>query len=192
MTLAQGAYVLFAKGNQATLYDDLRLFFTDPPVDCRDWRSAETCDKGHGRLEMRHLIASTELNDFLATPWSGIAQVFRLRRRVCKPLLCTQQLVYGITSLTPAQASPERLLELIRDHWAIENRLHRRRDVTFQEDACQVRKGIAPRILTILNSFLLAVFDWLGVRNVASQMRLCSARPILALRLLLLSLEKIK
>ncbi len=73
-----------------------------------------------------------------------------------------------------------------------ENRLHRRRDVTLQEDACQVRKGIAPRVLAILNSFLLALFDWLGVANVASQMRLFAARPVLAFRLFFLSLERIK
>ena len=39
-------------------------------------------------------------------------------------------------------------------HWRIENRLHWRRDVTLREDHCQVRKGEAPRILALLNSFL--------------------------------------
>ena len=190
--LTGGDYLLFAKGNQPSLQEDLRLFFREPPADCLDWRIAQTCDKGHGRLELRDLVASTELNDFLCKPWSGIAQVFRLRRRVCKPLVCTQEIVYGFTSLTAAQAGPDRLLELSRDHWAIENRSHYRRDVTLREDACQVRKGIAPRTLAILNSFLLAVFDWLGVTNVASQMRTFAARPSEALRLFLLSLERIK
>ena len=122
----------------------MRLFFTEPPADCRDWRTAQTCEKGHGRLEWRDLGASTELNEFLAKPWSGVAQVFSLHRRVCKPLVCTQESVYGFTSLTPAQAGPERLLELIRDHWAIENCLHRRRDVTLGEDA---RSGFARAVL---------------------------------------------
>ncbi|GAC1358585.1 MAG: ISAs1 family transposase [Ktedonobacteraceae bacterium] len=192
VTLAGGDYLLFAKGNQPTLHEDLRLFFHEPPLDCHDWRIAQSCDTGHGRLEMRDLIASTELNDFLSKPWTGIAQVFRLRRRVCKPLVCTQEIVYGFTSLSPAKAGPERILELVRDHWAIENRSHWRRDVTLREDDCQVRKGIAPRTLTLLNSFLLALFDWLGVTNVASQMRTLAARPLLALRLFFLSLERIK
>lgn len=192
VTGAHGDYVLVAKGNQATLESDLRLFFTEPPVDCRDWRTAQTCEKGHGRLQWRELIASTELNEFLARSWSGVAQVFCLRRRVEKPLYCTQEVVYGITSLTPAQADPQRLLALVRAHWAIENRLHWRRDVTLQEDACQVRKGCAPRVLSILNSFLLALFDWLEVTNVASYMRRVSASPMLALRLLFLSVERIK
>lgn len=141
---------------------------------------------------MRELVASTELNDVLSHSWTGIVQVFRLQRRVCKPLVYTQEVVYGFTSLTPAHADPQRLLELTRGHWASENRLHRRRDGALQEDACQVRKGIAPRTLTILNSFLLALFDWLGVTNVASCTRTLAASPIRALRLFLHSLEKIK
>jgi hypothetical protein len=144
---------------------------------CR--HTVQTCNSGHGRLELRELITSTELNDFFCGTWAGLAQVIRLRRRVCKPLVYTQEVVYGFTSLTPAQANPQRLLELIREHWAIENLLHWRRDVTLKEDACQVRKGIAPRTLTLLNSFLLALFDWLGISNVASSMRLLAAhRPL--------------
>ncbi len=55
-----GYYVLLAKANQPTLEEDVRLFFTEPPVDCHDWRQARTCVKGHGRLEIRELVASTE------------------------------------------------------------------------------------------------------------------------------------
>lgn len=141
---------------------------------------------------MRTLVVRTELNDFLGLEWLGLAQVFRLRRRVTKAIVYTQEWVYGFTSLTPAQAGPQRLLQLIRDHWTIENRLHYRLDVTLREDACQVRKGHAPRTLVILNSFFLAVFDWLGVTNAASQMRIFGARPILALHLFFLSLSRIK
>jgi hypothetical protein len=57
--------VPIAKDNQATLADDLRLFFTEPPPDCQDWRTARSVNKGHGRLEIRELVASTELNEFL-------------------------------------------------------------------------------------------------------------------------------
>ncbi len=63
-----------------------------------------------------------------------------------------------------------------------QNRLHWRRDVTLCEDHCQVRKGEAPRILALLNSFLLDLF---GVNNVPKQMRLFDAQPLLAVRLLL-------
>ena len=188
----EGDYVLIAKGNQATLRDDLRLFFSEPPVDCRDWRTAHTVDKGHGRLEIRELIATTELNDFLAGQWTGVAQVFQLTRTVTEDGQTHIEVVYGITSLSPRQASAARLLEVVRDHWAIENRLHWRRDVTLREDHCQVRKGEAPRVLAVLNSFLLAVLDFLGVSNVPQQMRIFDAQPFQAVRLLLGSLLTFK
>jgi hypothetical protein len=38
---------------------------------------------------------------------------------------------YGITSLSPDEASPKRLLEIVRNHWHIENKSHWVRDVPF-------------------------------------------------------------
>ena len=40
----------------------------------------------------------------------------------------------GIASLSAQVANPARLLDLVRQHWGIENGLHYRRDVTFQVD----------------------------------------------------------
>jgi predicted transposase YbfD/YdcC len=119
VVVSGGDYLLIAKENQPTLYDDVSLFFQEPPADCLDWRTASTSNKGHGRLEHRMLWASTELNDFLARGWYGVGQVFCIRRRVQHPLKCTQEMVYGITSLTPKQADPSRLLDLNRGHWSI-------------------------------------------------------------------------
>jgi predicted transposase YbfD/YdcC len=64
----------------------------------------------------------------------------------------TMEVVYGITSLSPEKASAERLLDLARSHWCIENRLHYVRDVTLGEDACRVRKGTAPQVLAALRN----------------------------------------
>ena len=103
---------------------------------------------------------------------------------------CTQEYVYGITSLTPKHADPLRLLELIRDHWSIENRLHYRRDGALAEDACQVRKGFAPHALAVLNSFVLALFDFFGVGNAKQPMGYLDAQPLRAVQLLLSSLAE--
>ncbi len=173
----QGYYVLVAKDNQPTLAADLTDFFTCPPS---DWSSsqAETWDKAHGRLEHRHIICSPDLNDWFASRWAGIAQVFCLKRSTT--LLKTgeqrQQTVYGISNLPLSKAPPLRMLTLNRDHWEIENRLHWRRDNTFGEDRCQTRCGAAPAILACLNSALLSLMDRLGVRNVARQVRFFDAR----------------
>src|SRR6266550_3195265 len=181
----EGDYVLIVKGNQPTLHDDLELFFREPPADCRDWRTARTVDKGHGRLEIRELVASSELNDFLAGQWAGVAQVFRLTRTVIEDGKTHTEVVYGITSLSPKLASPERLLQLVRAHWAIENRLHWRRDVTLREDHSQVRSAGKPQALAALNNIVLALMDWLRVGNMPDQMRTFAAFPQLALDLLL-------
>lgn len=187
---SDGDFLLFAKRNQPTLYEDLRLFFREPPLDCLDWRTDQMTEKGHGRRTHRFIQASTELNDFFARDWYGVGQVFCLRRRVEYPLTCTQEYVYGITSLTPKRAGPSRLLELIRAHWAIEDRLHYRRDVALAEDACQVRKGSAPHVLAVLNSFVLALCDYAGVTNLKQHMRRVNAQPLLAVQLLTKSLAQ--
>ena len=58
-----------------------------------------------------------------------------------------------MTGLTAAEAGPERLLELSRAHWAIENRLRYLRDVTFNEDRCRARSGARP--LAAIRSLVL-------------------------------------
>ena len=183
-----GDYLLFVKRNQPTLHEDARLFFDEPPLDCLDWRTDCMAEKGHGRQTSRLIRVSTELNDFLARDWHEVGQVFCVRRRVQYPLKCTQEYVYGITSLRPKRAGTFRLLELIREQWAIFNRLHYRRDVALAEDACQVRKGRAPHALAVLNSCVLALFDSCGVTNVKQQMRRMDAQALLAAQLLLKSL----
>ena len=57
--------------------------------------------KGHGRMEKRTILVSTELNDYL--DWPYVAQVFRLEREVWpeKYQGRTRQVVYGLTSLAP-------------------------------------------------------------------------------------------
>ncbi len=97
----------------------------------------------------------------------------------------SQQVVYGFSNLTPTQASPEAIATFLRDHWAIENRLHWRRDVSLREDHSQVRTAGKPEVLAALNNVVLALMDWLGVRNVPDQMRVFGAFPKLALDLLL-------
>jgi predicted transposase YbfD/YdcC len=185
---AEGDYLLIAKNNQATLREDLVLFLDDPEADRRCWQTASTCNKGHGRLEKRTLIATTELNEFLARDWAGVGQVFRLERTVLKKGIWHTTLVYGLTSLSPKRASAQRLLELNRGHWGIENKLHYRRDVTLGEDHSQVRSGCAPQILAALNNTVLALMDFLHVPNAPNQMRFYQAHPLEALRLVLVKL----
>ena len=119
----------------------------------------------------------TQMNEWFEKEWAGIAQIFVIRRYVKQGEQEREEMVYGFTNLPRKKAKAKRLLELNQKHWRIENRLHYRRDVTLGEDACQVRVKGAPQALAALNGGILAFMDWLGVSNVASQMRHFCASP---------------
>jgi predicted transposase YbfD/YdcC len=182
-----GDYILVAKDNQPTLHEDIADLFEDRIPDRRRWKPAETWDKGHGRLEHREITCSPDLNDWFAKHWEGLEQVFRLERtaRILKTNQIRHEVGYGLSSLSMRQAPPARMLSLVRDHWAIENKLHYRRDGSLGEDACQTRTGPVPGLLAQLNSAVLSLMDRAGVRNVARQMRYFDAHPEQALALLL-------
>lgn len=183
----KGDYVLIAKDNQPTLHDDIADFFEDATPDRRRWQEAETWDKGHGRLEHRQIVCSPDLNDWFAKQWQGIEQVFRIERtvRLLKTGEVRHEVIYGLSSLSLRQTPASTILALVREHWAIENRLHWRRDVTLGEDGCQTRTGAVPGLLAQLNSTVLSLMDRVGVRNVARQMRYFDASLDSALDLLL-------
>jgi predicted transposase YbfD/YdcC len=180
-----GDYILIAKDNQPTLHEDSADLFEDRTPDRRRWKQAETWNKGHGRLEHRQITCSPDLNDWFAKDWKGIEQVFRLERtaRILKTDQTRHEVVYGLSSLSMCQAPPQRMLSLVRDHWAIENKLHYRRVGSLGEDACQTRTGPVPSLLAQLNSAVLSLMDRVGVGNVARQMRYFDAHPEQALAL---------
>ena len=179
-----GYYLTMVKKNQPQMYQYLVDFFDDPEAEQQEWQYAKSVQKGHGRLAIREMWSSTQMNAWFETEWAGVAQVFRLRRYVKEGEKEREEIVYGVRNLTRKQANASRLLALQQAHWRIENRLHYRRDVTLGEDACQVRMSGAPQALAALNGGVLALMDWLQVRNVASAMRHFCAHPLEALHLL--------
>lgn len=122
--------------------------------------------------------------------WPGQQQVFRVEREVVH--LSTgeveQETVYGVTSLGIARADAERLLQLVRHHWHIENRSHWVRDVTFDEDRSQVRVGSIPQVMAALRNTAIGLLRSTGATNIAAATRRMAARPTEALTLLGISL----
>ncbi len=179
-----GYYLLIAKENQPQLHQDLLDFFEDKDAERKEWKYARASQKGHGRVEVREIWSSTGMNEWFENEWAGIAQVFRLRRQVTQKDKQREEIVYGLTNLPRRKANAQRLLTLQQEHWAIENKLHYRRDGALGEDASQIRVAGAPQALAALNGGVLALMDWLQVRNVPSQMRRFCAKPHEALQLL--------
>ena len=135
-------------------------------------------------MEIRRIWASTELNNYLTFP--HVAQVFAIRRDTTD--LVTQKFrtetVYGLTSLKPEIANPERLLSLSRNHWSIENRLHWVRDVTFDEDRCRVRRGAGAQVMASLRNLAVSLLRMAGARYIPSALRRCARHDSLVFRLI--------
>lgn len=51
--------------------------------------------------------------------------------------------------------TPERMIEIARTHWTIENQLHWVLDVAFGEDAARSRKDHAPQNLAIIRKLAI-------------------------------------
>jgi predicted transposase YbfD/YdcC len=135
-----------------------------------------TTDKGHGRIEIREIWTSTELNGYVNFPY--VEQVFCIRRtttdlngNVVKGRKSTEELAHGVTSLSPEEASPADLLAYNRGQWTIENRLHYVRDMTYDEDRSQVRKKNRPRVMATLRNIAISLLRLAGAENIAAATR---------------------
>lgn len=135
-------------------------------------------------MEIRRIWTSSELNGYLDFPHHG--QVLRIERIThhVKSGKERREVVFGITSLSPQKATPERLLELNRGHWSIENSLHYVRDVTFAEDLSQIRTHTAPRVMATLKNLAISILRINKYTNIASALRHYAANPLLTLALI--------
>ncbi len=118
---------------------------------------------------------------------AGIGQVFKLERETHLTArgLTRHEVVYEVTSLTQAEADPQRLLNLVRGHWSIENSLHYRHDVTFHEEAGRTTAWNLAHTIAAVNNLVLALLLRSGRTNLAQARRHFAAHPDQALRLLL-------
>jgi hypothetical protein len=94
-----------------------------PPAD-------DARNHGHGRAEWRTLKVTSMTIGLLFPHAAQAIQIIR-RRKPPGAKKWSTETVYAITSLSPAQASPAYLAQILRGHRTIENRLHlpRRRRV---------------------------------------------------------------
>jgi predicted transposase YbfD/YdcC len=184
---AGGDYLLLVKENQPTLYHAIEWLFDPPatwgaPLPLRDCRRVDRTEKGHGRLETRRLVASTDLTDYL--DWPGLAQVVRIERTWTARGVTKQQRHYAITSLPPTIGTAERLLALKRGHWQIENGLHYVLDETLGEDRSTVHLDAGPSVLACLRGAVVSLLHRAGIAQIAKQVRYHSRHPETVLPLL--------
>lgn len=160
-----GHYVFTVKGNQPGLYRRLgALPWPQVPVADR------TEDKGHGRRETR-TVQVVGAHPRLAFPHAQLAARIVRERTSTTTGVTSREVAYAVTSLTYDQVTAKQLASLVRGHWAIENRVHWVRDVTFGEDASQVRTGHAPRVLATFRNIAIGLTRRAGLANTAATTR---------------------
>jgi predicted transposase YbfD/YdcC len=94
----------------------------------------------------------------------------------------TRTLLHG-SSLYAADASPERSVRLWRNHWSIENNLHRQRDVAFGEDQSTIRCGSSPHVMATLRNLIIFLSNKLE-KSLADLPFLCSRDYSLSIEIL--------
>ena len=172
---AQGAdWLLAVKANQPTLRAEVEAAFAETG----DRLEARTdLDKGHGRVEERR---TTVLRD---TDWLDGERRFpgelRLPGAACLVRAETRVETKGATRtetrhfLSSRALSAAEAAAAIREHWAIENRLHWVLDVTFADDHSRLRKGHGARNMATVRHFALNL-----VRTAADKRSIKSRRKI--------------
>jgi predicted transposase YbfD/YdcC len=187
---AGGDFVWIVKDNQVNTRQAIEQLFAPEPavpgLGCppMDFESAQTTEKQAGRIETRKITVSSLMKEYL--DWPYLEQVFKLERRFIT--LATgeveTQIQYGLTSLSRKQTNPERLLSIVRSEWGIENGLHYRRDVTYQEDKTRMTDKKMGRAMAIINNLVISLINSQGYSNHAQARREFDASPDKALALI--------
>ena len=167
VTERRAHYHFTVKGNQRGVLQDVALWFQDR----KQPDFVQHTPPDHGRIEIRKIWTTTELNDYLDFPHVG--QAFAVERHFTdkKSGKISCEIAYGITSRTPEQANPERVLKVNRGHWTIENSCHYIIDWNYDEDRSRIRTGYGPENITRLRRFAIGLIKSKKVRSVAQKMR---------------------
>ena len=145
-------YVLSLKGNQGALHDDVVTYFESnlsPEI------GSENYDGGHGRIETRTIRATANIQWLKDRHphWVGLKSIIAVTAKRELNNKTEEDTRYFISSLDAT--TPEKLGNIIRAHWSIENNLHWVLDHAFDEDAHRTRKGNSAANMAIIRHIAL-------------------------------------
>jgi predicted transposase YbfD/YdcC len=183
-------YILTVKPNQPALHAQLAaLPWARIPVAYR------SKDRGHGRRETRTLkktaVAAAAGPGGQGLLFPHAEQAVRITRtrtvRTGGKSRRSTETAYTITSLTALDATGEQIAQAVRGHWGVENRLHYVRDVTWDEDRCQIRTANGPQVMASLRNLAITILRLTGHTNIAAGLRHHAHNPTRPLNAILAS-----
>lgn len=149
-----GDYVLALKGNQETLYDDVRALLDQLiATDDASLDYYETADHCHGRSEVRRYWTTSKLDTIRTREaWHtlqtiGVAEA----ERSTNGETSTERRYYILSLHNNAKTFGN----AVRSHWEIENVVHWVLDIAFREDECRIRMGHGPENFAVLRHIAL-------------------------------------
>lgn len=150
-------YVIGLKGNQGELNGDVRFMFENKSSKM-NFDTVVEVDKGHGRLEQRqcHVTEDIQWLRDRHPYWKELKSVIEIEsQRDIQGQIETEKRYY-ISSLSTGSKT---LLNAIRQHWGVENKLHWVLDICFNDDQMRIRKGNAPRNIAIIKKTVLNLLN---------------------------------
>ncbi len=165
-------YLLAVKDNQPTLHQAIQNYFEQANQAAFKGYNidfAETCDKGHGRIEARRCwVGYDALPRIDGSENCSVFQTIVMveSERTVKEETTIEHRYY----ISSAEETAESLLGASREHWGIETSLHWRLDIAFREDESRIRKGNGAENFAILRHIALNLLNKentakIGVKN---------------------------
>ena len=154
----EGDYLLSVKDNQKNLKEAIALTFNkaiENEFKNMVYDSYKTTDADHGRVEIRqcYVLPHMYLGKF-ELKWKGLQSLAFIKSQTTDKATGTvkTEIRYYISSL---RMEAKKILESVRQHWAVENNLHWCLDVGFREDECRSRIGDSTENFSIIRKIAL-------------------------------------
>ena len=162
----KGDFVIAVKGNQPQLWDAITTYVVgqlERDLKGLKYRTHETTDAGHGRVDERSYFVTKVPSDFaLAAEWpwvKAIGYAVRITRHADGTV--TDDTRYYILS---RYLSGPRFAQAVRSHWAIES-MHWVLDVTFREDDSRTRERTLGNNLSWLRRFAVSLLKRHAIKD---------------------------
>lgn len=164
-------YILAVKDNQGHLLDDIKEAFAAGRIEQQHTQT----NMGHGRIEKRTCFIITDTEWVCdEKEWDKLSTLICIesQRTIKATGAIEKQTRYYISS---KQMDAETFNNAIREHWAIENKLHWTLDVAFNEDKSNKRAGHAAENYSFISKIALNLLkqhhDYRGVKRISIKTR---------------------